>query len=182
MNENPSTTNANLYIKNNVLSINPVTGDTTRREKSNANNEELNPINVKTDSIPPQVSTNPPLNIAQFQNNPNTQNNINPIMNNQTNPNSMTQQNNNVPVIIFDPNQLKQESVNTVCPYCKRQVTTNAIKRCDCVNCLCCLITGSCCFVPYCCFQCCRGKAISCYSASHYCPLCGGFLKEYLAC
>ena len=84
--------------------------------------------------------------------------------------------------MIFDPNPLKSAAVQTVCPHCKKQITTNAIRRCDCVNLLCCCITCSCLCIPYLCFQCCRGKDIGCHSASHYCPMCGAYLKEYTAC
>ena len=110
-------------------------------------------------------------------------NNPNPVEN-QFSPQTVPppNQNNDPSTLIFDPNQIEYSSIKVVCPYCKKQVMTNAIRRCDCCNLLCCLISGSCCWIPYCCFQSCRGKPTICYSASHYCPMCGGYLKEYLAC
>ena len=172
-------TNKDRSDENLVLRINQTnrTEYTCDRDQLNQNTQNVLSSNA---NAPPQPIINNPINQQNLLNS----NNPNPV-GNQFSPQMVqppNQNNNIIYTMIFDPNQLKNSSTNVVCPYCKNQVMTNAIRRCDCCNLLCCLFTLSCCTVPYCCFQCCRGKNISCYSASHYCPMCGGYLKEYLAC
>ena len=157
----------NLVLKINQANVNAESSSRVDLNKNNKN--ELDPM------VPKPIITNPTT--QPLQSNAN-------LVANQYSPQnpSVIINPNPITTIIFDPNQLKNESVNVMCPYCKKSVMTNAVRRCDCVNLLCCLCSFSSCFITYCCFQCCRGKPISCYSASHYCPMCGGFLREYLAC
>lgn len=158
--------------ENLVLKIKQANNKAQSSERIDLNKNNKNEVELMA---PQPIINNPP--VEPIQNNPN-------VVANQYSPQSQPVNINPYPinVIIFDPKQLKNVAINTICPYCKKSVMTNALRRCDCVNLLCCICTLYCCFVPYCCFQCCRDKAISCYSSSHYCPLCGGFLREYLAC
>ena len=143
-------------------------------------------INSPTSGEPPETQDKlkPPIqseqqiysrqNIDSQQAFNNQQMNTQQIVNNQVAP--------QINVFIFDPEQLKLDSANITCPYCHRPTTTRLYKRCDCCNLLCCLLSMECFCLPWICLQCCRGKNLSCYSASHYCGSCGGFLREYHAC
>ena len=150
--ENSSASNVNLNqekigLKDNNIPLNNIQSSPTERQQIN------NIDNKNEDKTVDQVQV--------YQNNLNNQPQIITNQNQpvplQLNPNSSVVQNNlNTSVMIFDPNPLKSAAVQTVCPHCKKQITTNAIRRCDCVNLLCCCITCSCLCIPYLCFQCCR--------------------------
>ena len=67
----------------------------------------------------------------------------------------------------------------TVCPYCQKNITTNAIRTFNCCTCLLCYCTG---LLFYICFQLIRKKDICCYDAIHNCPSCGQTIAAYQSC
>ena len=67
----------------------------------------------------------------------------------------------------------------TECPFCKKEITTNAIQTFNCGTCCLFYCTG---LFLYCCIQICRGKDICCYDAVHKCPNCGKTVAVYESC
>ena len=75
--------------------------------------------------------------------------------------------------------QCKTSPVTVTCPYCGKAGMTRVDTRCNWGNCCCCWLTGC---IPWCCFQCCRDKALSCKDADHFCSSCGKQIASYTAC
>jgi len=71
------------------------------------------------------------------------------------------------------------EPFSTICPFCKKKITTYANQNFNCATCFLCYCTG--CFL-YCCIQICRGKDICCFDAIHECPKCGKTVAVYNSC
>ena len=67
----------------------------------------------------------------------------------------------------------------TECPFCKKEITTDAIQTFNCGTCFLCYSTGFCLF---CCIQICREKDICCYDAVHRCPYCRKTIAVYNSC
>jgi hypothetical protein len=65
------------------------------------------------------------------------------------------------------------------CGRCNTTVLSRVETNCSCANLCCCVCFGP---VLWMCFQCCRGKTISCSNAVHYCPTCSTSLGFYEAC
>ena len=67
----------------------------------------------------------------------------------------------------------------TVCPYCKKKVTTVPVKHFNCGTCLLCYFTG---LLFYICFQLIRQKELCCFDALHKCPNCRQTISTYQSC
>ena len=86
----------------------------------------------------------------------------------------------NQPQIIYvDATNFKTSPCNTVCPFCKNHILTQANKKCNWYSCLLCYCVG---LVPWITLQCCRNKNLNCYDAEHFCPNCGNKIAEYNSC
>ena len=86
----------------------------------------------------------------------------------------------NIPKVIYvDSTNFKTASVNTICPFCKRQIFTQANKKCNWYSFLLCHCIG---LLPWITLQCCRNKQVNCYDAEHFCPNCGNKIVEYNSC
>ena len=72
----------------------------------------------------------------------------------------------------------KTAPYSIVCPFCKKNIVTNAVKSFDCISCLLCYFFCIC----YCIAQCARGKECCCYNAEHKCPNCGQVVGIYKNC
>ena len=83
------------------------------------------------------------------------------------------------PATMVHPDMFKTTPVALNCTFCHKPITTNVNKTFNCCACCLCYFTG---ILLYVCIQCCRGKDICCYDASHTCPYCGNVVGTYTAC
>ena len=81
----------------------------------------------------------------------------------------------------IDPSTIRSdihsESSLIYCSHCKRNVQSTVVTSFNCSSCLFC----------FCCFGCwvlsrCCGKDCDCQDASHYCPICKGYIGSYSSC
>ena len=82
-------------------------------------------------------------------------------------------------VIYVDSTNFKSKPCDTICPFCKNQIKTQTVKKCDWYSWLLCYCVG---ILPWITLQCCRNKQLNCFDAEHYCPTCGNKIVEYSSC
>jgi hypothetical protein len=149
------------------------------------NNHMSTPMNndqmaMYSNQTPNQMYINPNPN-QTYDNNPNTMYG-NQVYNNHAmgggQPNSVSVVRNQIN-FITDPTLIQIDPVPLFCGRCNNTVLSRVETNCSYSNCCCCLCTGP---VLWLCFQCCRGKAVSCNNAKHFCPSCSAMIGQYEAC
>ena len=74
--------------------------------------------------------------------------------------------------------KVRTEPINTVCPFCRAQITTIAQTELNFKACCVCVIT---CWICFACIQMANDKDCSCYDCIHTCPNCGQTIGHYYA-
>ena len=93
------------------------------------------------------------------------------VVNNQTQP--------QVVQIVQGSQEFGTKPISMMCQFCKKPITTQVEKSCNCCSCFCCFLTL---FIGWFCVQCYRKKEINCCDATHKCPECGKDLGNYTSC
>ena len=90
--------------------------------------------------------------------------------------------NQNPPIIVnqipINSVNLKTTPINTICPFCRNNISTLVEKEFSCLNCCFCCWSWPIWLIV----QLVRDKELNCTDATHKCPTCGRIIGQYDAC